>query len=137
MSDNQFKPTHSGTPPEPPKDARVQITKSIWVFSTAMMGISIPMVHIVSYLPVCVLGAAAASTIAVWLGGKVSAQGRADNALQEQLQQLEDRLGNVETMTRFERGLIERDSSGALEQASPQAQENSRPAPRSSNPISY
>lgn len=139
MSDNQFKPTHSGTPPEPPKDARVQITKSVWVFSTAMMGISIPIVGMTHsiLLPLCVLGAAAVSTVAVWLGGKVSVQGRADNALQQQLQQLEDRLANVETMSRFERGLIERDSSGALEQAPVQSQENPRPAPRSSTPISY
>ena len=139
MSDNQFKPTHSGTPPEPPKDARVQITKSIWIFSTAMMGISIPMVGIThsAVLPLCVLGAAAVSTVAVWLGGKVSAQGRADNALQEQMQQMEDRLANVETMTRFERGLIERDATNGLEQAPSQSQEHSRPTPRSSTPISY
>jgi hypothetical protein len=139
MSDNQFKPTHSGTPPEPPKDARVQITKSIWALSTAMMGISIPIVGITNspLLPLCVLGAAAVSTVAVWLGGKVSAQGQADKSLREQLQQMEDRLANVETMTRFERGLIERDASSGLDQALPQAQESSRPTPRSSTPISY
>lgn len=139
MSDNQFKPTHSGTPIEPPKDARVQITKSIWALSTAMMGISIPIVGVThsALLPLCVLGAAAVSTVVVWLGGKVSAQGRADKSLQEQMQQMEDRLANVETMTRFERGLIERDTANTLEQTPSQSQESSRPTSRSSTPTSY
>ncbi|BCM90808.1 hypothetical protein IAD21_02670 [Abditibacteriota bacterium] len=138
--DNQFKPTHSGTPPEALVDVRVQLIKSIWGFATAMLGISIPLVGLTRspWLPVCVLLAAAAGTAAVCLSKIGTSQtSNSLEATQEQLRQMEERLSHVETISRFERSLHERDTVSGQEETYSQSPEGTRSSPRPSTPISY
>ncbi len=138
--DNQFKPTHSGTPPEPPVDVRVQLTKTIWGCSVGMLGICIPLVALTHspVLPMCVLAAAALGTVALWLGKGGSPQGPVNaQATAEQLRQLEERVANMETITRFERSLHERDAMGSVEGIPSPLPEKERPMSRPTTPISY
>lgn len=123
---NQYQPTRSSPPPLPQhqptedKDARVGLIKSIWGCATGMLGICIPLIHVLHghhlapLLPVCVIAGATLGTIAVLTGMKGPApklreSSSSEAALQEHVRQLEERLANVETISSFERGLHERE----------------------------
>jgi hypothetical protein len=144
--DNQYKPTY--TPKEPTEqDMRMQITKTIWGYSVAMLGICIPLVGIIAkpgpgagsalLLPACVIAGAAIATVAVWLGKGRSSQGPRVAELEEQLRQLEERVANVETISSFEKGLLEREGRLGVTEAQPPSVQKDSPSVRSSTPISY
>lgn len=111
--------------PENSQNARVKVTSSIWGCAIGMMGVCIPLTAVTNSgpaLPIVVVGGAALATIAVWTGevvGIVLNSGRAQNpvdteskkqvdALNGRIQELEERLANVETIDRFEQHLAEK-----------------------------
>lgn len=127
----QHQPNNS--PQEPKEDTRLQITKSIWGSATGMLGICVPLTLFTHspIIPVFVVLGAAVGTIAVWMGKSAPSTGRnsldASGAMQEKLRELEERLANVEVISSFERGLVERTAieSGRASQSRP---ETGRPA---------
>lgn len=152
---HQYQPTRSSPPPppqhQPVEDARIGLVKSIWGCATGMLGICIPLTAVLNgsplapLLPVAVVAGAALGTVAV-LSGMKSSEPRlggtssSEAALQEQIRALEERLANVETISSFERGLIERDSRQRMAESLPDpvapVDHNARVA-KSSTPISY
>jgi hypothetical protein len=111
--------------PESSQSARVKVTSSIWGCAVGMMGICIPLTAITEsgpILPIVVVGGAALATIAVWTGevvGIVLNSGRTHNSvgteskqqidtLTGRIQELEERLANVETIDRFEEHLAQK-----------------------------
>jgi hypothetical protein len=113
---------------ESSQDARVKVTTSIWGCAIGMMGVCIPLTAITNSgpaLPIVVVGGAALATIAVWTGevvGIVLNSGRTHNSvgteskqqidtLTGRIQELEERLANVETIDRFEEHLARKSMS--------------------------
>ncbi len=111
--------------PESSQNARVKVTSSIWGCAIGMMGVCIPLTAVTNSgpaLPIVVVGGAALATIAVWTGEVVSTvlnSGRAQksvdteskkqvDALNGRIQELEERLTNVETIDRFEQHLAQK-----------------------------
>ena len=104
---------HSG--PDEPQDIRISITTKIWGFAVAMLGICIPLVAVVSeragnglvaaILPIAVIAGATASTAAVWIFGNTSSipSPSHDKQLNQQLEQMEERLANLEMISSYER----------------------------------
>lgn len=134
----QYQPTRSSPPPpsqhqpSEDRDVRVGLIKSIWGCSTGMLAICIPLVGALGHgppgpggnglavlLPMCVIAGATIATLAVSFGMRSSASGlgapSGSNAdLQEHIRQIEERLANVETISSFERGLMEREAQAGL-----------------------
>lgn len=95
-------------------DIRLKLIRTIWTCATGMMGISIPLVGISqnTIIPFTVIVGATVSTAAIWLGkGGSSEQSQSSSAkiTQEQLNELEERLANIEAISLLERRLAERD----------------------------
>ncbi len=99
-----------------------------------MLGISIPLVIITNSpaIPLCVIAATAISTVAIWTAKRGATRTERDQldasgAMQEKLRELEERLANVEVISSFERGLVERTAieAGRASQSRP---ETGRPA---------
>ena len=102
---------------EKSSDARVQATSKIWVFSIAIMGVAIPITAITGnvFIPALVAISPALATVAVWYFGAKNQMGapmnppnnQAEIASQKRIEELEERLANLETINNFERRLAE------------------------------
>ncbi len=94
-------------------DPRVEIIGRIWRMLIPVVAISIPFCVLsrVGILPFFAIGAAGLATACVWyIGGKREGVGGKDNQrLQQRIKELEERLANVETISRFEMQLAARE----------------------------
>jgi hypothetical protein len=107
------------------EDPRVEIIGRIWRMLIPVMALSIPffaMARIGIILPFLAIAAAAVSTACVWyFGGKREGVDRKENErLQQRIKELEERLANVETISRFEMQLAAREKA-ALEDSRTQS----------------
>ncbi|MBV8275576.1 MAG: hypothetical protein JO170_10010 [Verrucomicrobia bacterium] len=106
-------------------DPRVAIIGRIWRMLIPVVALSIPFVllsHLGIVLPFFAIGAAGLATACVWyFGGKREGAGRKENErLQQRIKELEERLANVETISRFEMQLAAREKA-ALEDSHAQS----------------
>ncbi|MFB2980385.1 hypothetical protein [Microseira sp. BLCC-F43] len=79
------------------KDIRLKVTTRIWGCAVGMLGICIPLTAVTNSGPIIPLGVvagAAAGTAVVWVGDKKSPR----SLPPIQLQQIEQRLANLETI---------------------------------------
>lgn len=109
-------------------DPRVEIIGRIWRMLIPVVALSIPfcaLSRVGIVLPFFAIGAAGLATACVWyIGGKREGVGGKDNQrLQERIKELEERLANVETISRFEMQLAAREKA-ALENAHPQSSQS-------------
>lgn len=98
-------------------DVRVQATSKIWSYSVAIMAIAIPITAITGsvIVPIMVVVSPALATLAVWYFGAKNHPGtsisapnhQAEIATQRRIEELEERLANLETINNFERRLAE------------------------------
>ncbi len=98
------------------EDVRLKATKTIWALSVAMLGICVPLMETIRspIIPIFVLTAAAVSTMRIW--GSKSGASRSlgsdsaalDAASKKQIQELEERLAALESITNFEHHLLEK-----------------------------
>lgn len=119
----------------PPKtDARPDAIGRVWGISLAMLGICIPLCVLLksAALPIIVIGAAALVSMLIWQSEsrKNAAADKDAEALRARIQELEERLANVEVINSFEERLAERTLARAEAQAAqPEAgRVGSRPA---------
>ena len=122
---------------EEQEDPRVEIVGRIWRMLIPVVALSITICSLSRlgiFLPFFAIGAAGVSTACVWyFGGKRERVGRKENEqLQQRIKELEERLANVETISRFEMQLAAREKA-ALEDSqtqsiseSPQSQPSQR-----------
>ena len=99
--------------PNDDKDRRVEATEIIWKYGVGMLAVSLPFVFLAKLilLPVYVIVLAALSTASVWMfGGTSKASSQRERALEKRLSELEERLLNVETISRVEMQLGSRES---------------------------
>jgi len=106
------------------KDFRVVSTAAVSGATIAMMGICIPLVAITQMvtLPLFVLGASALSVSAIWFFGSKKPQDNQSSSKIEELENtvndLKQRLENVETISHFERAMAEK-SLASLDEEKP------------------
>ena len=106
-------------------DSRVQVITRIWRMIIPVMALSIPffaMSRIGIILPFFAIGAAAVATAIIWAAGtkKSSVDRKENQRLQDRIKELEERLANVETISRFEMQLAAREKA-ALEDSRAQS----------------
>jgi hypothetical protein len=113
---------HQHQPPEP-KDARVGLTTRIWFFATAMLFIaSLPhhssgFGHVV--ISLAVLAGASVGTAAVW-GAFSNRETKQLPPAPRDLSELEERLSNLETITRYER-ILQLETTQSSHQEQPES----------------
>jgi hypothetical protein len=85
---------------QPPResDGRLKGTVIVWVFATMLFTVSIPVAALMqsALLPLVVLGGATLATALVWLLGN-----RTQTASQKRIDELEERIANLETLICF------------------------------------
>ncbi|HEX8464275.1 MAG TPA: hypothetical protein VF627_06610 [Abditibacterium sp.] len=102
---------------------RIKMTRTIWFLATGMLGICIPLAtktHTGPLVPFAVLLATTLATKAIW-GRNVREANfaasplpvRAPVAAPSRVQELEERLANLEAITNFEHQLLDKKYSGA------------------------
>jgi len=101
------------------RDPRVEISGRIWGMLIPVVALSIPfcaLSRVGIVLPFFAIGVAGLATACVWyIGGKREGIGGKENQrLQQRIKELEERLANVETISRFEMQLAAREKA-ALE----------------------
>jgi hypothetical protein len=97
-----------------------------------VMALSIPffaMSRVGIILPFFAIGAAGIATAVIWRGGtkKFGADSKENQRLQDRIKELEERLANVETISRFEMQLAAREKA-ALEDSRAQSSSQSSQA---------
>lgn len=102
---------------EKSSDVRVQATAKIWLYSAGIMMMAIPIAAITesAIVPTLVAVSPALATVAVWYFGVKNHDGtvanapnsQAEIASQKRIEELEERLANLETINNFERRLAE------------------------------
>jgi hypothetical protein len=108
------------------EDPRVQIIARIWKTMIPVLALSIPFCALSEHgiiLPFFAIGAAGVATACVWyVSGKREGAGssKENQRLQERIKELEERLANVETISRFEMQLAARERA-AVEDARSQS----------------
>lgn len=108
-----------GQPPEESGlHSRVKTTQQIWGAAVGMLGICIPLsplTHSGPLIPLAVLCAAGAGTMAVWghLSAKQARTREKPLPSQSQVQSLEERLANLEAITNLELQLLDKKYPGA------------------------
>ena len=116
-------------------DPRVKIIGRIWRMLIPVLALSIPfcaLSRVGIILPFFAIGAAGLATACVWyFGGKREALGRKENErLQQRIKELEERLANVETISRFEMQLAAREKEKAAVEDSRAQSAQSQPSQR-------
>jgi hypothetical protein len=106
-------------------DAKVQAITRIWQMIIPVMALSIPffaLSRIGIILPFFAIAAAGVASAVIWGGGtkKSSADRKENQRLQDRIKELEERLANVETISRFEMQLAAREKA-ALEDSRAQS----------------
>ena len=114
---------------EEQEDPRVEIIGRIWRMLIPVVALSIPfcaLSRLGIFLPFVAVVAAGLSTACIWyFGGKREGLGRKENdRLQQRIKELEERLANVETISRFEMQLAAREKAASEDShvQSPQSQ---------------
>lgn len=94
-------------------DPRVAAIGKIWTACIPLFVLSIPLAFLVkfTFLPLVVLIGAVLATCVVWYGPHDKAKDDQLQVLQERIDALEERLQNVETLSRVELELAERRKS--------------------------
>ena len=115
------------------RDPRVTGTGMIWAMTLPLLGISTMFCTLSPFgilLPFLAIGAAGFGTAAIWRGESkgVSADRKENQRLQDRIKELEERLANVETISRFEMQLAAREKA-ALEDGLSQSISESFEAP--------
>jgi hypothetical protein len=100
-------------------DPRVEIIGRIWRMLIPVVAVSIPfcaLSRVGIVLPFFAIGAAGLATVFVWYssGKREGVGGKENQRLQQRIKELEERLANVETISRFEMQLAAREKA-ALE----------------------
>ena len=116
-------------------DSRIQVITRIWRMIIPVMALSIPffaMSRVGIILPFFAIGAAGIATAVIWRSGtkKLSADRKENQRLQDRIKELEERLANVETISRFEMQLAAREKA-ALEDSRTQSASPTSQAPSS------
>ena len=97
-----------------PDEVRRRTTATIWRYATGMLFVSIPLVGIShsTLMPFAIVFCAALGTAAVWAFKDRDLKSASElAALEKRLRQLDERLSNVETISRFDRLLAEKSAS--------------------------
>jgi hypothetical protein len=110
-------------------DPRVEIIGRIWRMLIPVVAVSIPfcaLSRVGIVLPFFAIGAAGLATAFVWYssGKREGVGGKENQRLQQRIKELEERLANVETISRFEMQLAAREKA-ALENSHPQSSQSS------------
>src|ERR1700739_3835823 len=114
MSSDDSQPRDPQDPEGERSDPRVQIIGRIWRMLIPVLALSIPF-SVVSrigiILPFFAIGAARVATACIWYirGTKDGAGSKENQRLQDRIKELEERLANVETFSRFELQLAARE----------------------------
>jgi hypothetical protein len=125
-------------PPDPQNreversDPRVQIIGRIWRMLIPVLALSIPfclLSRIGIILPFFAIGAAGVATACIWYirGTKDGAGSKENQRLQDRIKELEERLANVETISRFEMQLAAREKA-ALEDSPVRSMSQAQPS---------
>lgn len=133
--------SENNLPSDPPdqeaeySDPRVKIVGRIWRTLIPVLALSIPfcaLSHVGIVLPFFAIGAAGLATACVWyFGGKREGLGGKENQrLQQRIKELEERLANVETISRFEMQLAAREKEKSAVEDSGAQSAQSRPSQR-------
>jgi|GEM_PF-5657840 hypothetical protein len=126
MSSEEAQHPDSPNQDKGPEDPRVQIIGRIWKTMIPVLALSIPFCALSEHgiiLPFFAIGAAGVATACVWyVSGKRDGAGpsKENHRLQERIKELEERLANVETISRFEMQLAAREKA-ALEDSRSQS----------------
>lgn len=101
-----------------PNDARVDAIGKIWGTSVGLLAVSIPLVWVTKmyFLPLLVIAGAVFSTVMVWFSKQESASQR-ELELEKRVNALEERLSNIESMSRLEMRLAGLRDEAELEEA--------------------
>jgi hypothetical protein len=113
-------------------DPRVQIIGRIWRMLIPVLALSIPFCAISRIgiiLPFFAIGAAGVATACIWYvrGTKDGAGSKENQRLQDRIKELEERLANVETISRFEMQLAAREKT-ALEDSHVRSMSQAQPS---------
>jgi len=106
-------------------DSRIKVITRIWQMIIPVMALSIPffaLSRVGIILPFFAIGAAGIATAVIWGSGtkKMSTDRKDNQRLQDRIKELEERLANVETISRFEMQLAAREKA-ALEDSRAQS----------------
>jgi hypothetical protein len=121
--------------PERPEDPRVEIIGRIWKTMIPVLALSIPICTLSEHgilLPIFAIAAAGVATPCVWyFGGKREGTGRSkeNQRLQDRIKELEERLANVETISRFEMQLAARERAALEDGRSQSISQSSQAGP--------
>jgi len=104
---------------ETKRDPRVQVTAIVWAMLLPVLGMSwlfCTLSRVAILLPFLAIAAAGFGTAAIWAIGsqRVVPDRKENQQLQDRIKELEERLANVETISRFEMQLAAREKA-ALE----------------------
>ncbi len=100
---------------QPLDDFRPEVTKTIWRYGVFMLLISIPSAVFVKglmILPFIVVFGAVVASASVWLFGNVSREKESSlqmQSLAKRVADLDERLGHIETLSRVELRMAERE----------------------------
>jgi hypothetical protein len=113
-------------------DPRVQIIGRIWRMLIPVLALSIPFCAISRIgiiLPFFAIGAAGVATACIWYvrGTKDGTGSKENQRLQDRIKELEERLANVETISRFEMQLAAREKA-ALEDSHVRSMSQAQPS---------
>ena len=132
MASDNSQPTDPQEREVEPSDPRVQIIGRIWRTLIPVLALSIPfcaLSRVGIILPFFALGAAGVATACVWYfrGTREGsgAERKENQRLQDRIKELEERLANVETISRFEMQLAAREKA-ALEDSTNRSVSESR-----------
>ena len=117
------------------RDPRVQVITRIWQLLIPVMALSVPffaMARIGIILPFFAIAAAGFATAAIWAAGSksVTVDRKENQRLQQRIKELEERLANVETISRFEMQLAAREKEKAAVEDSRAQSAQSQPSQR-------
>ena len=104
---------------EAKRDPRVQVTGMVWAMLIPVLGMSwlfCLLSRVAILLPFLAIAAAGFGTAAIWVIGsqRVVPDRKENQQLKDRIKELEERLANVETISRFEMQLAAREKA-ALE----------------------
>jgi hypothetical protein len=116
----------------PRRDPRIRALNSVWASAIAMLALCIPICIETGslILPILVIVGTAVVSLYVWQGGGAERKEDEADALRTKIQELEDRLANVEIINRFEDRLAEKRLRQESEQSgAPPRSQKSEPTP--------
>ncbi|HEX8296274.1 MAG TPA: hypothetical protein VF593_08235 [Chthoniobacteraceae bacterium] len=115
-------------PDKKPEDQRAKALANVWGFALVMLVVCVPLCAMfrTAVIPLTIIAGAAVVTLYIWSRGEKDSgvQDAENESLRTKIQELEERLANVEVINRFEDRLAEKelrrtaaDPSGAPEES--------------------